>query len=80
MNIKDKLTNIKEKIIRLLNSPYKLFIIFQITIVIIFGGAYFWNFAKFVKCDFVSPYKCEVVHGIGLVPPLQIITVWFDHD
>jgi hypothetical protein len=39
------------------------------------------NAYKFAGCDFESPYKCEVVHGIGLfAPPASWITVWFDSD
>lgn len=39
------------------------------------------NAIKFVQCDFASPYKCEVVHGIGVfIPPTSIITVWFNSD
>ena len=25
------------------------------------------NAIEFSKCDFESPYKCEVMHGIGIV-------------
>lgn len=40
-----------------------------------------WNAVKLASCDFVSPCKCEVIHGAGLiVPPLSIATVWFDDD
>ena len=40
-----------------------------------------WNAVKLTNCDFDAPYRCEVVHGIGLtVPPSSIITVWFDDD
>ena len=39
------------------------------------------NVAKFVDCDFKSGYKCEVVHGVGIVlAPASIITVWFGSD
>ncbi len=39
------------------------------------------NVAKFVDCDFKSDYKCEVVHGVGIVlVPASIITVWFESD
>ena len=40
-----------------------------------------WNVAKFVDCDFESDYKCEAIHGIGVViPPASYITVWFADD
>ncbi len=42
---------------------------------------YGWNAAKFINCDFESPFKCEAVHGIGIVvPPSSFITVWFSDD
>ena len=42
---------------------------------------YAWNGYKLAGCDFESPYKCEAVHGIGVViPPAAFITVWFDDD
>ncbi len=43
--------------------------------------SYSWNAVKLVSCDFASPYKCEVVHGVGVIaPPLSVVTVWFDDD
>ncbi len=40
-----------------------------------------WNIVKFASCDFESNYRCEVIHGVGIVvPPTSIITVWFDTD
>ena len=42
---------------------------------------WFWNAAKFASCDFESDYKCEAIHGMGVViPPAAFITVWFDDD
>lgn len=38
------------------------------------------NVYKLTQCDFQAPYKCEAIHGVGLVPPLAFVTVWFDHD
>jgi len=43
-------------------------------------GGYGLNAYKLTQCDFESPYKCEVVHGVGLVPPLWVVAVWFDTD
>jgi hypothetical protein len=37
------------------------------------------NIVKFIDCDFTSPYKCEVVHGIGIpIPIIGAITGWMD--
>ena len=30
------------------------------------------------ECDFVAPYKCEVVRVIGLVPPIGAVVGWID--
>lgn len=39
------------------------------------------NFYKLSNCDFDSDYKCEVIHGVGVVvPPASYITVWFGDD
>ena len=43
-------------------------------------ASYGGNFYKLTKCDFDAPLKCEVIHGLGVFPPLSIITVWFGHD
>jgi hypothetical protein len=40
-----------------------------------------WNLVKLTNCDFESSYKCEVIHGLGVVvPPASYITVWFADD
>lgn len=42
---------------------------------------YVWNASKLLSCDFESNYKCEVIHGIGVViPPAAFVTVWFAGD
>ena len=60
------------------------FTIVELIIVFVaaFGiGAWVWNAIKLESCDFKANYKCEALHGVGLVvPPLSIITVWFDDD
>ena len=50
---------------------------------IIIGGVglWAWNGVKLASCDFESDYKCEAIHGVGLViPPTSVITVWFGDD
>ena len=44
--------------------------------VLIFG--YFKNIYKLTQCDFEPPYKCEVVHGLGIIPLVGIVTGWVD--
>jgi len=51
------------------------------TLLTVLGVAFlwFWNVYKFVECDFEAPYKCEVLHFVGIViPPVSIATVWYD--
>jgi len=54
----------------------------MIVVVVIFGLIpWAWNAKKLASCDFESNYKCEAIHGVGLVfPPASIVTVWFDDD
>ena len=40
-----------------------------------------WNAVKLASCDFNADYRCEVIHGVGLVlPPTSVVTVWFSDD
>ena len=36
-----------------------------------------WNLTKFIDSDFDMPIKNEIVHGIGLIPPIALVTCWF---
>ena len=36
------------------------------------------NIIKLSDCDFEAPYKAEIIHGIGILPPVSIITGWID--
>jgi len=35
---------------------------------------YVMNAVRFAKCDFKEPYNAEIVHGVGLVTPISIVT------
>lgn len=53
----------------------------MIAIWMIFLGSWIWNAVKLTSCDFKSDFRCEVIHGIGLVVPVAAtITVWFNTD
>ena len=54
--------------------------IISFTVVAVFAGLYIANIVKFSRCDFEAPFKCEVLHGAGLLPPLAPFTVWFGDD
>jgi hypothetical protein len=36
------------------------------------------NIIKLSECDFEAPYKAEVIHSIGLIPVVGVITGWID--
>ncbi len=36
------------------------------------------NLYKFVKCDFETPYKTEIIRSIGIVTPIGAIIGWMD--
>ena len=57
--------------------------VYQAAVIIILIGLipYAANLYKFSQCDFESNYRCEILHGIGVVvPPLSFIMVWFNTD
>ena len=53
-----------------------------VVLVVVGGcGSWIWNAVKLTSCDFESNYRCELIHGAGLVvPPMSIATVWFGDD
>jgi len=36
------------------------------------------NLYKFAQCDFEASWKGEIIHGIGILPPASLVTVWFN--
>lgn len=47
--------------------------------IIIFGiTGYIKNVIKLSECDFEHPYKAEVIHIVGLIPPVGAITGWLN--
>lgn len=49
-----------------------------VVIVLVVGIGWVKNIIKLSNCDFEAPYKCEVVHILGIVPPIGAITGWLD--
>jgi hypothetical protein len=56
----------------------KTIIITQLLIIALVTPMWCINLVKLINCDFKAPYKGEVIHAIGLVPPAFLITVWFN--
>ena len=52
-----------------------------VVLILLITAPYVLNAYKFIGCDFESDYKCEAIHGIGVIaPPASYITVWFEDD
>ena len=58
----------------------KTILIVQIVILIIIGVGWVKNLIKLSDCDFEAPYKCEVVHAVGIIPPVGMVTGWLNFD
>lgn len=39
--------------------------------------SYIVNIVKLCNQDFEKPYKNEVIHAVGLIPPCSVVTVWW---
>ena len=40
---------------------------------------YVWNIIRFAQSDFESPWKSEIVHGVGIVvPPVGVVCGFID--
>jgi len=57
----------------------ELMVVFVI-IFMIFGVGTGWvkNIIKLTRCDFEKPYKAEVIHTAGLIPPIGMVTGWLN--
>jgi hypothetical protein len=58
----------------------KTLFIITIGFLVAMSAAWAINLYKLTQCDFTSDYQCEVIHGLGIVPPVALITVWFLDD
>jgi len=56
----------------------KTIVIAQLLIVIVIGTGWVKNLIKLTECDFQAPYKAEVVHAVGIIPPVGMVTGWLD--
>ena len=53
-------------------------LIIMIVVIVLGLVGYVKNIIALSNCDFDAPYKCEVVHGLGILPPVGVITGWID--
>ena len=61
------------------NAGYSLLAL--LVVFLVSASPYIYNGYKLSNCDFQSDYKCEAIHGIGvIIPPASLITLWFDDD
>jgi hypothetical protein len=56
----------------------KNILIINLVLVLVIGVGWVKNIIKLSECDFAAPYKAEIVHTVGLVPPIGAITGWLD--
>jgi hypothetical protein len=54
--------------------------VFVVSVILFCIIAWFVNLYKLTVCDFDSDYKCEVMHGLGVIPALAPFVVWIDTD
>jgi len=55
----------------------EIFAVIQILVVLSMLVTWVINLFQLLNCDFYSPWRDEIIHGIGLlVPPASLITVW----
>lgn len=38
------------------------------------------NVIKLSNCNFESPYKCEIVHAVGIIPPVGAIVGYMNFE
>lgn len=56
----------------------KTILIIQLVTLLVMGTGWVKNLIKLTECDFEAPYKAEVIHYIGIVPPVGMVTGWLD--
>ena len=58
----------------------KNFLIVPVVVVLVVGVGWVKNLVKLTDCDFEAPYKCEVVHALGILPHVGMVTGWLDME
>lgn len=54
---------------------FGLLLLFVVILMFIGWGK---NIYKLSECDFEAPYKCEVIHAVGIIPPVGGVVGWMD--
>ena len=49
-----------------------------LVLIIVMSIGWVKNIIKLSNCDFEAPYKAEVIHAIGLIPPVGMVTGWLN--
>lgn len=49
-----------------------------VVILLVVGTGWVKNLIKLSDCDFEAPYKAEIIHAVGIIPPVGMITGWLD--
>lgn len=53
-------------------------LVITLVILIVVGTGWVKNLIKLTECDFEAPYKAEVIHIVGIIPPVGMVTGWLD--
>ncbi len=56
----------------------KILSVFLITLYVALAAGWIQNLIKLTECDFEAPYKAEILHTAGLIPPIGMVTGWLD--
>jgi len=59
-------------------ASIEMIAVFVLIVVLICAIGWVKNVIKLSDCDFEAPYKCEVWHGVGIIPPVGAVTGWMD--
>jgi hypothetical protein len=49
-----------------------------VVIILVVGTGWVKNLIKLSDCDFEAPYKAEIIHTVGIIPPVGMVTGWLN--
>ena len=55
-----------------------LWTVLYIGIIVVGVVGWVFNIIKLTNCDFEPPYKCEVIHTVGVIGPIGAFTGWMN--